>query len=202
MCNIVSRFNHKIIEEKGIFMMKKNGFTLAEVLITLAIIGVIATMTLPGLMTNVGEEQAKTGLKKVVNTLTEAGQMSKTISGFDYTEFNVSADIDSIDTDDTLSMEALLRARTAVDYVKTATGDKFPAESSVDGAVTATSLFNNGKAIHFRDGSILMYNPGDTLTGTNTMDDGMAQGYVVAIDTNGFKGPNILSKNSHLRLER
>ena len=30
-------------------MMKKNGFTLAEVLITLAIIGVVATLTLPAL---------------------------------------------------------------------------------------------------------------------------------------------------------
>ena len=45
-------------------MMKKNGFTLAEVLITLAIIGVVATMTLPALMTNTQEQQAKTGLKK------------------------------------------------------------------------------------------------------------------------------------------
>ena len=64
-------------------MMKKNGFTLAEVLITLAIIGVVATMTLPALMTNTGEQQAKTGLKKMVNTLTEAAQMHKTVSGFD-----------------------------------------------------------------------------------------------------------------------
>ena len=38
-------------------MMKKNGFTLAEVLITLAIIGVVATLTLPALMTNTQEQQ-------------------------------------------------------------------------------------------------------------------------------------------------
>ena len=44
--------------------MKKNGFTLAEVLITLAIIGVVATLTLPALMTNTAEQQAKTALKK------------------------------------------------------------------------------------------------------------------------------------------
>jgi prepilin-type N-terminal cleavage/methylation domain-containing protein len=60
-------------------MMKKNGFTLAEVLITLAIIGVVATMTLPALMTNTGEQQAKTGLKKGINTLTEAAQMNEAI---------------------------------------------------------------------------------------------------------------------------
>ena len=45
--------------------MKKRGFTLAEVLITLTIIGVVATMTLPALMTNTAETQAKTGLKKL-----------------------------------------------------------------------------------------------------------------------------------------
>lgn len=47
-------------------MMKKNGFTLAEVLITLAIIGVVATLTLPALMTNTQEQQARTALKKVL----------------------------------------------------------------------------------------------------------------------------------------
>ena len=65
-------------------MMKKQGFTLAEVLITLTIIGVIATMTLPALMTNTQEQQAKTGLKKGINTLTEAAQMNQAIGGFDY----------------------------------------------------------------------------------------------------------------------
>ena len=65
-------------------MMKKQGFTLAEVLITLTIIGVIATMTLPALMTNTQEQQAKTGLKKGINTLTEIAQMGQAIAGFDY----------------------------------------------------------------------------------------------------------------------
>ena len=62
-------------------MMKKNGFTLAEVLITLAIIGVVATLTLPALMTNTQEQQARTALKKGINTLTEAAQMNSAIAG-------------------------------------------------------------------------------------------------------------------------
>ena len=65
-------------------MMKKNGFTLAEVLITLAIIGVVATMTLPALMTNTGEQQAKTGLKKGINTLTEAVTMNESVANFGF----------------------------------------------------------------------------------------------------------------------
>ena len=64
-------------------MMKKNGFTLAEVLITLAIIGVVATITLPALMTNTQEQQSRTALKKGINTLTESAQMNQAIDGFD-----------------------------------------------------------------------------------------------------------------------
>ena len=69
--------------------MKKNGFTLAEVLITLAIIGVVATLTLPALMTNTAEQQARTALKKGINTLTEAAQMNQAIDGFDYSNLKV-----------------------------------------------------------------------------------------------------------------
>ena len=91
--------------------MKKNGFTLAEVLITLAIIGVVATMTLPALMTNTAEQQAKTGLKKGINTLTEAGQMNQAIEGWDYASLmsDNTSDVDSY------SLYGLLSKRAAVD---------------------------------------------------------------------------------------
>lgn len=44
--------------------MKKFGFTLAEVLITLAIIGVVAALTIPTLITNYQKRQYVTGLQK------------------------------------------------------------------------------------------------------------------------------------------
>ena len=56
--------------------MKKNGFTLAEVLITLAIIGVVAVLTLPALNSNTQEQQARTALKKMSNTFTQAASMN------------------------------------------------------------------------------------------------------------------------------
>ena len=64
--------------------MKKNGFTLAEVLITLAIIGVVATLTLPSLMSNTQEQQAVTAFKKAMNTLNEVAQMNAAVDGFDF----------------------------------------------------------------------------------------------------------------------
>ncbi len=45
------------------------GFTLAEVLITLTIIGVVARVTLPALMTNVSSQSTATSLSKAINTL-------------------------------------------------------------------------------------------------------------------------------------
>ena len=52
--------------------MKKKGFTLAEVLIALVIIGVIAAFTIPTLMNNSKGKQYETGLKKGIATLNQA----------------------------------------------------------------------------------------------------------------------------------
>ena len=52
----------------------KKGFTLAEVLITLAIIGVIAALTIPGVIVNTQQSEYKTGLKKAVSVLNSAIQ--------------------------------------------------------------------------------------------------------------------------------
>jgi len=47
-------------------------FTLAEVLITLGIIGVVASMTLPALINNTQNRQLQTGLQKAYSTLNQA----------------------------------------------------------------------------------------------------------------------------------
>ena len=52
-------------------------FTLAEVLITLGIIGVVASMTIPTLMTNISNRQFETGAKKTEATLIQALLMMK-----------------------------------------------------------------------------------------------------------------------------
>ena len=167
-------------------MMKKNGFTLAEVLITLAIIGVVATMTLPALMTNTQEQQARTALKKGINTLTEAAQMNEAVAGFNYASLTAATPNAAADFTDENAQEqslfGILANRTNLDYRKT-------------DAIT-TQLEGTNTTMYFQDGTAIIFNSGSaTSTPANTaiQPDGLPLGFPVVFDTNGAKGPNILS---------
>lgn len=168
--------------------MKKHGFTLAEVLITLSIIGVVATMTLPALMTNTQEQQAFTGLKKGINTITEAAQMSNAVDGWDFASANTTpSTIDAGKTtlDNEISFTGLLYRRTSIDLAK---GVAIPTDIK--------STLAGDTAVYFKDGSAIYYNAATvpaTAENAKLQDDNLPLGYVVYYDTNGLKGPNILS---------
>lgn len=63
---------------------KCQGFTLAEVLITLGIIGVVAAMTIPTLISNTNGAKFRSQFKKTLSTLNQAGLMSQAQYDFDY----------------------------------------------------------------------------------------------------------------------
>ena len=56
-------------------MMKKNAFTLAEVLTTLMVIGVVAAMTIPTLMNSTNDQQLKVAYKKALSVLGQGVQL-------------------------------------------------------------------------------------------------------------------------------
>ncbi len=60
---------------------KENGFTLAEVLITLAIIGVVAAISIPSVISNSQQQEFKTGLRKAVSVLNSAITMNMALDG-------------------------------------------------------------------------------------------------------------------------
>ena len=64
--------------------LKTTAFTLAEVLITLGIIGVVAAMTIPTLLANVNAGQYRSQLKKQISNLSQAGLVAQEQYGFDY----------------------------------------------------------------------------------------------------------------------
>ena len=163
-------------------MFKKVGFTLAEVLITLTIIGVVAMMTLPALMTNVQEQQAITGLKKGINTLTEAGQMNAAVAGYDYSSVT-SAGADDGDQ----SLVNLFTSRLQVDLTMSNIGTSSGNGTAISKILTGDTTGGTGYTVVFlRDGAAIAF-PTDTkvTTGVDHVN--------VYYDTNGAKGPNVLS---------
>lgn len=61
----------KMVIKRGIFM-KKTAFTLAEVLITLGVIGVVAAITMPTLIQNYQKQTTVTQLKKAYSEISQA----------------------------------------------------------------------------------------------------------------------------------
>lgn len=69
--------------------MSKNGFTLAEVLITLGIIGVVAAMTMPSLVGHYREKQTIVALKKFYSVLEQAIRLNQIENPEDYSGENI-----------------------------------------------------------------------------------------------------------------
>ena len=67
-------------------MTKFKGFTLAEVLITLGIIGVVAAMTMPTLINSTQGAQYKTAFKKSLTVLSQAVVMNIALNDYDLSQ--------------------------------------------------------------------------------------------------------------------
>lgn len=57
-------------------IMKKNAFTLSEVLITLAVVGIIAAITLPSVINKYKEQETVSKVKKFYSTMSQAYMLS------------------------------------------------------------------------------------------------------------------------------
>ena len=66
---------------KNYSLRAKKGFTLAEVLITLGIIGVVSALTIPTLIANYQEKVTENKVKKMYNTLSNAVSMAMVENG-------------------------------------------------------------------------------------------------------------------------
>ena len=61
----------------GLFASKRAAFTLAEVLVTLAVIGIVAAMTIPNIVQSYNEKVTVTKVKKMYSTLSNAYELVK-----------------------------------------------------------------------------------------------------------------------------
>ena len=61
---------------------KKKGFTLAEALVTLVIIGVIAALTIPAILVNTEQHEYKSALKKALSALNQVIELNVALDSY------------------------------------------------------------------------------------------------------------------------
>ncbi len=186
--------------------MRKLGFTLAEVLITLGIIGVIATLTLPTLMSNTAEREYSTALKKAISSLTESVQMQVALENVSFDEMYDASNMEAGDNEDSdfsteaTSLYAFLSSRMQTEKYAPMDGDKVCAENASSGTANCLNYNTSAKsfdsAIFFRDGSAIMYNGGDAIDTNKDCYDTKGEQincFKVLYDVNGTKKPNAVA---------
>ena len=186
--------------------MRKLGFTLAEVLITLGIIGVIATLTLPTLMSNTAEREYSTALKKAISSLTESVQMQVALENVSFDEMYDASSTAAGDNEDSdfsteaTSLYAFLSSRMQTEKYADMGGTDVCAENA--DANTANCLNYNAdaqefnSAIFFRDGSAIMYNRDDVISTNSDCYNTKGEKincFKVLYDVNGTKKPNAVA---------
>ena len=160
-------------------MNGKKAFTLAEVLITLGIIGVVAAMTMPTLMNATQGAQYRTAYKKALSVLSQAVVLNIALDDYDLSQATGSA------TDGTSnSLYNLFKNR--MNVVSTNNGQGW----SNGGAAFGTAASNNF-TFYFNDGMAFTIpqaagNCEDITTGTGVPSTNCRG----AIDINGAKNPN------------
>ncbi len=171
-------------------MTKRFGFTLAEVLITLAIIGVVAAMTMPTLINNTNGAQFKTAYKKALSVLSQAVVMNIALDDYDLagTSANAPASAGEAPTDTGISsLYKMFSDRTNGTLVSGDELTDYKVSIKDDGTdasgETAEAIEANNYVFRFQDGIVFTF-PGDQ---GNCTEASPCFGW---IDANGTKGPN------------
>ena len=165
---------------------KKTAFTMAEVLITLGIVGIIAALTIPQLIAGYQKKETTTRLKRTYTLIQQAIQLAEQENGeFQYWDFTLSGDkfferylekhfnhpikISAIDLQQKVKRK-LLNGR----------------------PYTGTTYNDSSTKIHF------LTNDGSMITINLDPDPSLNNGFWIGIDTNGFANPNTVGKDTFL----
>ena len=173
---------------------KRFGFTLAEVLITLGIIGVVAAMTIPTLISNTNSAKFKSQYKKTLSTLNQAGLMGTTQYDLDWASAT-SAD-STCKPDSEASFCSLLSGTLsgATKYDSAAAIKMSDGSTSYTNSVTAAIPGTLGY-YQLADGSLVAYPSGATNCTWDATASGASWSSLVStcggfIDVNGATLPN------------
>ena len=172
-------------------MTKRFGFTLAEVLITLGIIGVVAAMTMPTLMNSTQGAQYKAAYKKALSALSQAVTLNVALDEWSFAD----ADNTTYKLEDMFNSRMnVVRQETGATNIKDSKGNEYKVAISAAGklqGVTGTSLSIAGTntTLFFNDGIMFTYDPAASTNCTKA-DGATAKICTGFIDVNGVKAPN------------
>lgn len=171
--------------------MRKLGFTLAEVLITLVIIGVIAAMTVPTLMNNTNAQEFRSALKKAISGANQALTLHYALEGLGAQDYAQASDLvkdvfkkrmNVIDAG-TFNTDYLINGKAPV------VADTFTTQDGI--VFTIVNWDNGASSSETQTGACNSYNTKPCIK---------AAGPNLWIDVNGEKNPNrVTTQSSHPR---
>lgn len=168
-------------------------FTLAEVLITLGIMGIVSSLTLPAIIQKQNEKATITTLKKFYSSISQAFTFANTEYGTPDNWY---------DTDMTQAERSKIVADNLTKFMKISSNCHNNAGCFYDGTYKRidgkTVLFNSKQHARFvtSDGISVLVN-GFTTTEMQGKEDSLGHVYAdIIVDINGYKKPNTLGKDT------
>lgn len=174
----------------------RDGFTLAEVLITLGIIGVVAAMTMPTLMNQTNGAQYKAAYKKALSAISQAVTLNVALDEWNFADLE--AETGGTNTLKSLFEKRMNVVRTETAAPKLADGTTaYSPKKTADASAGAEEkiITDADRFIFFNDGIMFAYKAASAVN--CTIDETLAdtptkcEGY---IDVNGIKAPNKVVK--------
>lgn len=168
--------------------MKKRAFTLAEVLITLGIIGIVAAMTLPSVIKNYQATVLESQFKKQYSSLSQALRKMYDEAGIDLIPDNFS---DYTFSENLKAYYHIIKDCGMVNINTTGCITLDPTEDNVWNISTYKNFIGGSINFGYIDDGVLILNDGTTLLFEQGTQSHAAGYFLIGIDVNGFKNrPN------------
>lgn len=205
-------------------MKKQNGFTLAEVLITIGVIGVVAAMTIPSLMQGIGERSNSEKEANTAQKITRSMDLMRADGKLETVYPSTDAFVDELSK----YLKIVTRCDSAhltncwpTEKVTTGAGDEYEVKNAKKGrniSIPGNKTDNVGIVLADGTSLILTYNEnaeligdGDTVTATFkelpigfgrtkkfAYSSSVTSPIAFVMDVNGFHGPNSETRNNKM----
>ena len=186
--NIFPKRTYSPINLFSYSLPQKAAFTLAEVLITLGIIGIVAAMTLPSLIANYQKKQTVVQLKKVYNVIANALQFAKSERG-DTELWEIASD-NNIQASSDFAGEYLIPYLNVIKTCGTDSSGGCAYELKTLSDADFTSLLTNSTRFILNDGTLVFVS-----TSVNPPESTFPKLINIDVDINGFKRPNKMGRD-------